>query len=63
MRAVPKVLEQLLTADMLKPTSTVVCESEESDIFENNSELKEKFEVLRCAKYGMAHVTVLKPII
>lgn len=63
MRAVPKVLEQLLAADMLKPTSVVVCESEESDIFESNAELKEKFEILRCAKYGMAHITILKPIV
>lgn len=63
LRAVPQVLDQLLSAELLKPTSTVVCESEESDIFEGNPQLKDRFEILRCAKYGMAHITVLKPLI
>ena len=61
LRAVPKTLEQLLSADLLKPTSVVICESEESDIFESAPDLMEKFEILRCAKYGVAHITVIKP--
>ncbi len=58
-RALPKVLTALLEADMLKPTSTVVCESEEADIFESAPEVKERFEVIKCAKYGVAHITIL----
>lgn len=59
LHAVPDTLSALMGADMLKGTSIIVAESEEADVFEKRPELKEKFEVLRCAKYGVAHVTVL----
>ena len=52
----------LLDGGFLKPTSTLICESREADIFEGNEELRQRFEVLRTAKYGIAHVTLLKPI-
>ncbi len=59
LRAAASTLEALLANEMLKNTSIIVCESEEEDIFEKSLELKEKFEVVRVAKYGVAHVTVL----
>jgi len=59
LRAVAPTLKALLDSGMLKPTSIVVCESEEADIFENAPELRELFEVQKNAKYGVAHVTVL----
>lgn len=59
LRAVAPTLKALLDGGMLKPTSIVVCESEEADIFENSDELRELFEVQKIAKYGVAHVTVL----
>ena len=59
LRAVAPTLKALLDADMLKATSIVVCESEEEDVFEKSLDLKEKFDVVRIAKYGAAHVTVL----
>ena len=59
LRAVAPTLEALLANEMLKNTSIVVCESEEEDVFEKRLDLKGKFEVLRAAKYGAAHVTVL----
>ena len=63
LRLAAKTLSSLLDADLLKPTSVIVCESEEEDIFENDDGLKGKFEVLKKAKYGMAHVTIVKPLI
>ena len=60
-RLVVPTLEGLLEAKMIKATSIIVCESEEADVFEKMPELKSKFEVLKAAKYGMAHVTVLTP--
>ncbi len=63
LRAVAPTLKALLDADMLKPTSIVVCESEEEDIFESDSSLAEKFEVIKRAKYGVAHITIIKPVI
>ena len=63
LRAVAPTLKALLDADMLKATSIVVCESEEADVFENDAPLAEKFEIVKNAKYGMAHITIVKPVI
>ena len=54
-------LRLLLDGGFLKPTSTLVCESREEDIFAGDEELRTRFSVLRHAKYGIAHVTLLKP--
>ena len=61
LRAVVPTLKALLDADMLKPTSIIVCESEEADIFEADAAFAEKFEVIKRAKYGVAHITIIKP--
>ena len=63
LRAVPLTLESLLNAELLKPTSIVVCESAEEDVFENSPDLAAKFEIIKRAKYGVAHITIVKPII
>ena len=54
-------LRLLLDGGFLKPTSTLICESREEDIFAGDEELRARFSVLRHAKYGIAHVTLLKP--
>ena len=59
LRAVAPTLKSLFDAQMLKETSIVVCESEEADIFEKMPELRDRFEVMKNAKYGVAHITVL----
>lgn len=61
LHAVPDILSLLSEGEIIKSTSIVVCESEEADIFENHTELKEKFDVLKCAKYGAAHITIVAP--
>ena len=63
LRAVAPTLKALLDGNMLKPTSIIVCESEEANVFENDAPLAEKFEIIKNAKYGMAHITIVKPII
>lgn len=60
LRLVSPTLAALLEAKMIKSTSVIVCESEEPDVFEKMPELATKFDVLKTAKYGVAHVTVLK---
>lgn len=62
LRAVAGALEIMLCKNLLKPTSIIVCESEEEDIFENAPMLRDKFEIKKKAKYGIAHITVLTPI-
>ena len=59
LRVAGEAVKALLDSDMLKPTSIIVVESEESDIFENIPEAKKKFTVLKETKYGVAHITVL----
>ena len=59
LRGVCPALEIMLQKNLLKQTSIVVCESEEANIFENNIELSQKFEIKKIAKYGMAHITIL----
>ncbi len=61
LRVAAQMIKALFEADMLKETSIIVAESEEADIFEKDPELKEKFEILRCTKYGVAHITVMTP--
>ena len=58
-RLVAPTLAALLDAKMIKETSIIVCESEEADVFERMPELRERFEVIKNTKYGMAHVTLL----
>ena len=62
LRAVAPTLKALLDGDMLKTSSIVVCESQEGDIFEQDQALGERFEVIECAKYGVAHMTIVKPM-
>ncbi len=57
--AVPAVLTSLLEYGLLKPTSVVVSESEEADILADFPALQDAFEVVKVAKYGVAHMTVL----
>lgn len=61
LHAVPSILEALISAELLKPTSIVVCESEEADVFEKNPQLAEQFNIIKKAKYGIAHFTLVSP--
>ena len=61
LRAVSPTLKALLEGEMLKPTSIIVCESEEADIFESDATLGDKFDIIKQAKYGVANITIVKP--
>jgi 16S rRNA (guanine(966)-N(2))-methyltransferase RsmD len=54
-----KMLELLLAYDLIKTTSTIVCESGEEDIFKDTPELADKFEIIKKAKYSISYVTIL----
>ena len=60
LHVVPDMLELLIQNELLKPSSFVVCESEEEDLFAAHESLKTFFEIVKNAKYGIAHITVLK---
>ncbi len=59
-RLVCPALRALLEADALEDGALIVCESEESDVLENDTSLRSQFAVRKAAKYGAAQVTVLR---
>ncbi len=57
----PHALKLLFDYGLLKPTSQVVCESRSENIFAEVGE--DKFKVIKSAKYGIASVNILAPIL
>ena len=55
----PLCLEEIARRRLLHENGVVVCESATGDVFGENTALAAQFSVLRAAKYGVAHVTVL----
>lgn len=56
---VKKSLALLLKARAIKPTTIIVCESNAEIKIEDDEELKHAYEVVKSAKYGIAHVNIL----
>ena len=57
----PKVLAKMIEWDLLADGAFIVCESaNENDVFGENEELKNQFNVRRVARYGAACVTILE---
>ena len=56
-----KSIEALVENECLKPTSLIVCESAEQTVFSETSELKEKFDIYKSGKYGVAYVNIFVP--
>lgn len=60
-KVIPEALKNLLRYDLLKPSSTVVCESRDiKDVFGGDKSLAARFSVKKQAKYGVAFVTILE---
>ncbi len=60
LHAIADILSSLLDSGIVKKSAVIVCESEEADIFEASTELAKRFEIIKKAKYGVAHITLLK---
>lgn len=59
---VPETLEGLLKYGRVKPTSYIICETgKDEDVFRGNTELENRFTVIRRSNYGVAHVAILQP--
>lgn len=54
-------LEKLSAADMLKPTSVIVCETGNDNVFGGNADLAARFEVVKQTRYSHSYVTILSP--
>lgn len=59
---IPQSLKLLLARKLLTPGAIVVCESfSAADVWDDNEDLKSRFEILKATRYGVAHVTILTP--
>jgi len=54
-------LSALLGADMLKPTTLIVCESDTTDMFSKDEGLAERFETVKVSRYSKTVITILSP--
>ena len=61
LKLVGKVLNALFEADVLKPTTLIVCESAEADVFCGDKSLEDKLECIKNGKYGVAYINVFTP--
>ena len=52
-------LNSLVRADLIKPTTLIICESGSPDWFVGDESLKETFTVIKQNRYGAAYVTIL----
>ena len=61
MKACKAAVEALLENRLLKPHSILVLESAEPDPLGTGTQLSDKFEVIKSARYGAAYVNILTP--
>ena len=52
-------LRALIDADMLKPSSMIVCESGENEIFDGDHEISSRFKVYKQSRYSKTLITIL----
>lgn len=58
-KVIPDVLKRLLDADAISPNAKIICESGCEDIFDQEPELKDKFDILKISRYSISYITVL----
>ncbi len=58
-KVIPDVLKRLLDENAISQSAKIICESGCEDIFAENEDLKNKFDVLKTSKYSISYITVL----
>lgn len=56
-------LSALLNNECLKPTTMIVCESGEDEVFDGDSELAAKFVIDKQTRYSKTFITIFRPIL
>lgn len=57
-----QILQKLLEYNMLKPTSLIICESDQEDLFRQMSNLAEQLCVKKNVRYGKTTITIFTPV-
>lgn len=55
-------LRALIDNEMLKPTTLIICESGDTDIFGNN-DVAEYFKIIKQSRYGRICISIISPIL
>ncbi len=58
-KLIPDALRRIARADILTDSSVVVCESEDGEVL-TDAELENTYDIIRQAKYGRIHLTLLR---
>lgn len=62
LKTIPSILSLLVTNKRLKPTSIIVCETaDDSDVFDSDDALCDKFNIRKQTRYGAACITIISP--
>lgn len=56
-------LSALWECEAIKPTSMIVCESDDENPWGEDSKISERFTVQKCVRYGRIVVTLLTPLL
>ncbi len=59
LKLVEKSIKALVDGEMLKPTTLIVCEGAEQNVF-TDSDFEKRFEVVKSGKYGVAYIHIFK---
>ena len=54
-------LSELLRLGLVNERTKIICESAEEDIFAGNEPLKNKFDIVKQARYSISYITILNP--
>ena len=54
-------LTAMLECELLKPTTLIICESGEDELFGDDTALADKFETVKQSKYSKTFITIISP--
>ncbi|MBQ3040816.1 MAG: 16S rRNA (guanine(966)-N(2))-methyltransferase RsmD [Clostridia bacterium] len=60
-KVIPDALNRLINSKTISSHTKIVCESGDADIFDLDEGLKEKFEIIKQARYSISYITILVP--
>ena len=52
------VLREMIVCDLLKETTLIICESGEEEIFGDDSELAQRFNIIKQSRYSKTFITI-----
>ena len=54
-------MREMLRANILKPSTLIICESGEDQVFDEDTELAAEFSIEKQSRYSKTYITIFKP--